>query len=163
MLPIYKSILVTTDLTPHAEYVFRHAVLLARQSRARIHLLHVVPQIDASVRNYVATVIGSDNLEKLEHSHLQEARQKIRAELETFAETELSEHPEDQELFAGVDIRTGYPVEQILAAAEQCEADLIVLGTHSKGAIEHSFLGSVAEKVLYRSRRPTFVIPLPKG
>lgn len=163
MLPTYKTILVATDLTPHAEHVFKHAVMLARQSGASIHLLHVVPQVDASMRRYVATVLGSDSLEKLERDHQQDALQKIREELEEFAKTELVEHPEDLKRFAGVDIRIGNPVEQILASADQCEADLLILGTHSKGIIEHSFLGSVAEKVLQRSTRPTFIIPLPKA
>lgn len=163
MLPTYKSILVATDLTPHSTHVFKHAVLLARMCDARVQLLHVVPQVDASVRNYVATVLGRDNLEELERAHQQDALQKIRKDLEEFAHTELADSPDDLKHFSGVDIRIGNPVEQILAAADQFEADLLVLGTHSKGAIEHSFLGSVAEKVLHKSHRPTFVIPLPKN
>ncbi len=162
MLPNYKSILVTTDLTPHSEYVFKHAMMLARQCNASIQLLYVVPQVDASIRNYVATVLGRDSLEKLEHSHQQEALQKIRRELEEFSKTELEGHPEDLKRFTGVDIRIGDPVEQILASADQFEADVLVMGTHSKGLIEHSFLGSVAEKVLHKINRPTFIVPLPK-
>jgi nucleotide-binding universal stress UspA family protein len=36
------------------------------------------------------------------------------------------------------------------------------MGTHSKGALEHALLGSVAEKVLHKTTRPVFVVPLPK-
>jgi len=162
MLPKYDSILVTTDLTPHATYVFKHAVILARQNDAKIQLLHVVPQVDTSMRNYVAAVLGKENLVNLEKAHQQEALQKIRADLEDFAKTELADHPEDMQRFAGVDIRIGDPVDQILASADLFEADLIVMGTHSKGVIEHSFIGSVAEKVLQKARRPTLVVPLPK-
>ena len=161
MLPNYKSILVATDLSPHSEMVFRHAVVLARQSGASIHLLYVIPQIDASVRGYVATVLGSDNLSKLEQSHQSEALQKIRKDLEDFAVEEFKDHPEELKRFSGVDIRHGSPSEQILASADQCDADLILMGTHSKGVIEHSFLGSVAEKVVHKSDRPVFIIPLP--
>lgn len=163
MLPTYDTILVTTDLTPHSTHVFKHAVMLARQSNASIHLLHVVPQIDSSARNYVATVLGSDSLEKLERTHQQDALQKIRAEIEEFAKSELADYAEDLKRFAGVDIRIGNPVDQILKSAEQCEADVIVMGTHSKGIIEYGFLGSVAEKVLRKAGRPTFVIPLPEN
>ncbi len=162
MLPKYNSILVTTDLTPHAETVFKHAIMLARQNEAKIHLLYVVPQVDSSVRSYVATVLGSESLDKLERTHQQDALQKIRAELEHFAHTELEDHPEDMQRFAGVDIRIGNPVEQILASAKQLEADVIVMGTHSKGVIEHSFIGSVAERVLQKASCPAFIIPLPK-
>jgi len=133
ILPGYRSNLVTTDLTPHAKQVFKRAVIL-----------------------------GTDSLKKLERSHQQDALQKIREELEAFAKAELAGHPEELKRFAGVDIRIGDPVEQILVSAEQLAADLLVMGTHSKGMIEHDFPGSVADKVLHRIRLPTFVIPLPK-
>jgi len=37
------------------------------------------------------------------------------------------------------------------------------MGTHGKGWITYTFLGSVAERVLRRSRKPVFIIPLPKS
>jgi nucleotide-binding universal stress UspA family protein len=37
------------------------------------------------------------------------------------------------------------------------------MGTHSKGVIANTFLGSVAKRVLRRTRKPVFVIPLPQG
>jgi nucleotide-binding universal stress UspA family protein len=37
------------------------------------------------------------------------------------------------------------------------------MGTNGKGAISHTFLGSVSEKVLRRIRKPVYIIPLPKG
>jgi len=40
---------------------------------------------------------------------------------------------------------------------------VIIMGTHGKGIIRHTFLGSVAERVLRRVRKPVFIIPLPKG
>ena len=36
------------------------------------------------------------------------------------------------------------------------------MGTHGKGALENTFMGSVARRVLRRTRRPVLVIPLPK-
>jgi len=35
------------------------------------------------------------------------------------------------------------------------------MGTHSKGAIANTFLGSVAQKVLQRIKIPVYVIPIP--
>jgi nucleotide-binding universal stress UspA family protein len=66
MLPSYQNILVTTDLTPDSEHAFKHAVMLARQSMAKIHLMQVVPEIDASFRSYVSAVMGSGNLDRFE-------------------------------------------------------------------------------------------------
>jgi len=37
------------------------------------------------------------------------------------------------------------------------------MGTHGKGLISHAFLGSTAKRVLRRTRKPVFIIPLPKG
>ena len=39
--------------------------------------------------------------------------------------------------------------------------DVIVLGTHGKGFLAHTFLGSVSNAVLHRTRKPVFMIPLP--
>ena len=36
------------------------------------------------------------------------------------------------------------------------------MGTHSKGIIANTFLGSTAKRVLRRTRKPVFIIPLPK-
>jgi nucleotide-binding universal stress UspA family protein len=46
-----------------------------------------------------------------------------------------------------------------IADEEHCDA--IVLGTHGKGFLAHTFLGSVSSAVLHRTRKPVFIIPLP--
>jgi len=48
-----------------------------------------------------------------------------------------------------------------LKAADKEGCDAIVLGTHGKGFLTQTFLGSVADSVLERSRKPVFIIPLP--
>ena len=55
----------------------------------------------------------------------------------------------------------GHPVEEILKAADEESCDAIVLGTHGKGFLRQTFLGSVAGSVLERTRKPVFIIPLP--
>ncbi len=161
MLPVYKTILVTTDLTPNSEHAFKHAVVVARQTDAKIHLLHVVPEIDNTFRTYVSAVMGEGKLAEFEKTHEEDAKQEVRQELEHFAHTELEDHPEDLARFAGVTVLHGHPVPQILKTADELDADLIVMGTHGKGALEYTFLGSTAEKVLRKSKRPVFVVPLP--
>jgi len=37
------------------------------------------------------------------------------------------------------------------------------MGTHGKGIIRDTYLGSMTKKVLRRVRKPLFIIPLPKG
>lgn len=162
MLPTYQHILVATDFTENSDNAFKHAVMLARQHGAKIHLMHAVPQVDTAMRSYLSSVMGKEKLENFEKQHAQDAHTEIKDELDNFAKTELADHSEDLQRFAGAIVAIGNPVLKILEAADQVNADVIVLGTHSKGMLEHAFLGSVAEKVLQKSQRPTFVVPLPK-
>ena len=65
------------------------------------------------------------------------------------------------ELVLKILVPLGHPVEQILKTADEEGCNAIVLGTHGKGFLRHTFLGSVAEDVLERTRKPVFIIPLP--
>jgi nucleotide-binding universal stress UspA family protein len=56
----------------------------------------------------------------------------------------------------------GYPAEIILKKADELDCDVIVMGSHGKGIISQTFLGSVSKRVLRRTRKPVFIIPLPK-
>jgi len=65
------------------------------------------------------------------------------------------------DLVSNVIIRLGHPVEEILKVVDEEGCDVIVLGTHSKGFLKQTFLGSVSSSVLFRTRKPVFVVPLP--
>lgn len=162
MLPFYKKILVTSDLTPNSEFAFKHAVMLGRRNDAKIHLLHVLPQVDSSMRSYLSTMVGESKMEEFEQDKMEAARNKLEQNLNDFAKKELANFPEDLARFAGAEIVIGDPCIKILEVANRLNVDLIVMGTHGKGVIEHAFLGSVAEKVLQKSTQPVFVIPLSK-
>ncbi len=160
MIPQYKTVLYATDLTPNAAHAFRHAVSLGRAYGARIHLLHVLPEMEPAILNYVSTVMGEDKLADLELAHKDEVRDEIRMKIHAFAKDELVDHPEDQQRIADIEIHHGNPVARILEAADSIDADLIVLGSHGKGRLQYAFLGSVAEKLLRKSKRPTLIVPL---
>ncbi|BCR04120.1 universal stress protein [Desulfuromonas versatilis] len=161
MLPNYSNILVATDLSQNSVHAFKHAVMMARRNQAKIHLLHVVPEVDASMRAYISAMMVKGSLDKFEAQHEEEARQEIQKRLKKFAEDELADHPEDLQRIASIEVSHGHPVAKILQVADQNKIDVIVMGSHGKGAIEHAFLGSTTEKVLRKSKRPVFVIPLP--
>jgi nucleotide-binding universal stress UspA family protein len=55
-------------------------------------------------------------------------------------------------------LRQGEPATEILAAAEEAGARMIVMGTHGRKGIAHFFLGSVAEKVVRRSAIPVMTV-----
>jgi universal stress protein A len=54
--------------------------------------------------------------------------------------------------------RTGRPVPEIIAFAEETEADLLVLGTHGHGALAQVVLGSVAERVVRHAPCPVLTV-----
>lgn len=161
MLPNYKNILYATDLTPNSEYAFKHAMLLARKSSAKVHVIHVIPEVDSSFRSYVTSMMGEGKLESFESAHENQAKEELSKKLDVFARTELADHPEDYANITNIKVVHGHAVSEILKAADDHDVDVIVMGTHGKGALAHTFLGSVSEKVLHKSKRPVFVIPIP--
>jgi nucleotide-binding universal stress UspA family protein len=59
-------------------------------------------------------------------------------------------------------VKEGDTVQQILDAAKNTKADIIVMGTHSRKWLENILVGSVAEKVLHHSTIPLFIVPTKK-
>ena len=60
-------------------------------------------------------------------------------------------------------LRDGDPVEQILAAADEVEADLIVMPTAGHRGVFDALRGSTTERVLRRARCPLLAVPAPEG
>ncbi len=65
-----------------------------------------------------------------------------------------------QDMTPNVDtlVRGGEPADQIIRAADELEADLIVIGGRGKGAVEAILLGSVAYRVLHHAPCPVLVV-----
>ena len=57
-------------------------------------------------------------------------------------------------------VLTGYPREEILYAATEQQADLVILGTHGRGGLVRMMIGSVAIQVLERAFCNVLVVPL---
>ena len=55
-------------------------------------------------------------------------------------------------------VRTGLPYEEIVGAAAQERADLIVMGTHGRGGIDRALLGSVADRVIRLAPCPVVTV-----
>jgi nucleotide-binding universal stress UspA family protein len=56
-------------------------------------------------------------------------------------------------------IRSGHPVEEIVKEARRSKSDLIIIGSHGKGAIESAVLGSVTYGLLHKNAKyPVLVI-----
>jgi nucleotide-binding universal stress UspA family protein len=58
-------------------------------------------------------------------------------------------------------IAEGRPSEQVCAAAE--DADLIVLGSHGRGAVHGALVGSTSQHVIRHAPCPVVVLPDPRA
>jgi len=159
MKPDYQTILYATDLSDNSAAALRHAMTVAERFDARVTILHVMPEMDASIVGYVATVIGEDRMAELELEHEKELQETIREKVAGFVKNELGGE-KDLRRIADIEVHHGNPVVEILKAADRTDADLLVIGSHGKGRLQYAFLGSVAEKLLNKSTRPILVVPL---
>lgn len=55
-------------------------------------------------------------------------------------------------------VAKGDPAEAILSGLEETDADAVVMSTHGRSGIGRFFFGSVAEKVLRHSHKPTLLL-----
>ena len=157
MIPEIKKILYATDLSKNSSYAFLYAVDMAKRHNARIVILHSIE----SGRHYVVSVV-----ETMMREAKKQERETDREEIEKYLQ-EFCKKTENQigipcvEMVSKILVPFGHPIEEILKAADEESCDAIVLGTHGKGFLRQTFLGSVAGSVLQRTGKPVFVIPLP--
>lgn len=163
MIPRIKKILYATDLSPNSKYAFRYALNSAIKHDARIIILHVIEALPAAVYAQMGFFVGDEQANKIFEKRADDALKRIRKRLRVFCEKELADDPKALGRVQSIEICEGFPAEEILEKSHELDCDTIVMGTHSKGVIANTFLGSVAKRVLRRTRKPVFVIPLPKG
>ena len=157
MIPEINKILYATDLSKNSAYAFYYAVDVAQKRNAKIIILHVMEPVSPLIRGYV----GEDALAKIQQQNVEEAVGEINKRLENFCRAVEDKMGPCLGLVSNILVRLGHPGNEILGVAEKEGCDLIVLGSHGKGFLEHTFLGSVSRMVLDRTRKPVFIIPLP--
>jgi nucleotide-binding universal stress UspA family protein len=159
MIPPIKKILYATDLSDNSAYVFHYAINFAKRHDAKIIILHVL--------DVMPTIAQIDIIEEKKHKIFKEkvtyALDRIQKKLKMFYEKEFEDDPECAERVESIEVCEGFPAEVILSKADEFNCEVIIMGTHSKGIIANTFLGSTAKRVLRRARKPVFIIPLPKG
>lgn len=143
-MPI-KTILVPTDFSTSATAALAWADGVAREFEARIALLHVVdlevqwvPAGPAVVPTPVPAAVARG------------IRERAQAALDALA----AKTPSVQRTV----VRAGHARDEILKAADQAGADLIVMGTHGRRGVAHLFIGSVAEYVVRHATIPVTTV-----
>jgi len=153
MTKLYTTILCAADLSEGADAVVQHALDLAEAQGAKLVLLHVLPEMEASMAHHLVAVMGQERFAAYARDHEKNVRQQL--------EERLDGLQVGRGLDMSVEVQHGSPSEEILSAAERVKADLVVLGRHAKGSMRHALLGSVAERVVRQADRPVLVVPPP--
>jgi nucleotide-binding universal stress UspA family protein len=165
MIPKIEKILYTTDLSQNSEYVFGYAMNLAIKYDATLIVLYVIEPIQPSVKAIISTHIYEEYKEKLQGKKFYNVENQIKEKIEKFCRQELKDYPDAGDGVEAIRIYEGYPADIILEKADSfdCDvSDVIVMGSHGKGIISQTFLGSVSRRVLRRTRKPVFINPLPR-
>lgn len=138
----FAKILIAIDASEPSRWALSVGGRLAAQCDARVVLLHVVDMSKGL----------SPELGFVPDQKAAELRD-IGVELVREARSQLPE-----EMIVEREVRDGEPSEQIVATAQDCNADLIVVGTHSHGRLARFLLGSTAEHVVRRAGRPVLTV-----
>jgi nucleotide-binding universal stress UspA family protein len=160
MIPQIKTILYATDLSKNSTYAFFYAVDMAKKHNSSIVILHSIEPVRHVYGDGAIQVEGM--MEKAKKQEQEMDIETIKKDLHEFCKrTETQIGSPCVALISKILVPVGHPVEEILKTADDEGCDAIVLGTHGKGFLRQTFLGSVAGKVLERTRKPIFIIPLP--
>lgn len=150
---MYEKILVAVDGSPTSLRGLDEAIRLARVTRGRLMLVHVVNELVIAAE-YVPTVYYEPMLVPL-----REAGVKVLEQAASVARR--ADVPCEQKL---VETLGGRAADEIVKQATQWAADLIVLGTHGRRGLKRLVMGSDAELVLRQSPVPVLMIrDTPEG
>ncbi len=142
-----KNILLALDLTERSDGAADYAVTLATLSKAHLHILHVISELDERQR----VMIPAEAFQTLQR----EVEVQTVKELERFCKERASG------LSATTHARIGAPHRVILETARDHSVELIVMGTHGQSSFEHVIVGSTAERVVRRSEIPVLTVRGP--
>jgi nucleotide-binding universal stress UspA family protein len=144
----YKRILVPVDGSPTSNKGMTEAIKLAKASRARLRLLHVVEEFAA----FSAPEVGVDIGPVLDA--MRAGGRKTLARIERRARA-AGARP-DTALAENFGMRVA---DTIVEQAKRWRADLIVMGTHGRRGVKRVLLGSDAELVVRYSPVPVLLVP----
>jgi nucleotide-binding universal stress UspA family protein len=127
---MYKRILAPIDGSPTSMRGLMEAVKLAKNQKAKLRLLHVVPEA------YLMLDAGS-----------------------LIVEAKMAATGQGVEVEGAVVENMDQSVgDKILSEAREWQADIIVMGTHGRRGFSHLVLGSDAEAVVHGATVPVLLV-----
>lgn len=155
-----KTILYATDMGEHMRPVFRFAIDIAKNHKAKIIMLHVIEPLSSGALVTIDVYMPKFNAKEVLQDGMKKALVKMQQRLSNFCEDEQIKDPTDCEIISKVKVVNGRCAESIVHQAEQLGADLIVVGTNTGPSMPSHFLGSTARNVTQLSKTPVLVVPV---
>ncbi len=137
-----KTILHPTDFSEYAKCAKPYVTQFAKKFNAKVILFHAIPQP-------FPVAIMKDSIRTVMRTEAEADMNKLAAEFRAEG-VEVEAVFSDDSAFVA-----------ILKAVKEKKADLIVMATHGRGFVEHSLIGSTAERVVHKASCPVLTIRKP--
>jgi universal stress protein A len=143
---MFRRVLFGTDFSPASRPAFRRAIALARQSRGRLLIVHVVPSgMPLGAEGYVTPRM----YQEMETAIRQSAQKQL-------------DRLVAQAKKAGVAARglllTGAAPEAIALTARKERSDVVIVGTHGRTGLDRLLAGSVASRIVGTAPCPVMTV-----
>ena len=151
---MYKRILAPVDGSSASAVDLLEAVRFAKDQRARLRIVHIVDE--SALIQYPESV---DITGKMLETFVNDGEKTLRDAVALARRHRIKPEHVLYKTFVGA------LADVILKEAKKWRADIIVMGTHEQGNVQHFFLGSNAETIARSTRLPVLLIhgaPLAK-
>ncbi len=145
----FETILVPVDFSDHSREALDTAIQIAHLFGSTIHLLHCYHIQTAGISPY-GIVLPS--------GYYADIRNAAEKQLNDWLEMLSNEGIKSESILSA-----DSPSLAINLAAEEIEADLIVMGTRGLSGLKHAVLGSVAERVVRLAPCPVLTVKHPEA
>ena len=162
MVPEIKKILYATDLSESARYAFGYAACLADRFNAPITILHVLENVNPSIKMQIESYIGEEEWASYQKKAEKHLLDEITERLDEFCSQMNEKMTTCKFIVEKIIVLRGLPAEEIMKQASENSADLIVMGTHGYGMFTDALMGGTARRVVRRSQIPVLVVRLPE-
>lgn len=141
----FQTIVVATDFSDHAASAVAVGAEIAKQHGARVVLVHAVMAMTPTAPEFIPVPASFyEELRTLAHSQLEALAQPLR----------------QQGLNAEARIMAEPAVSAVLAAVEDRQADLVVVGTRGMSGVKRLLLGSTAARLIREAPCPVLTVPV---
>jgi nucleotide-binding universal stress UspA family protein len=148
---ILKRVLVATDFGEAAEAALNYGRELARVFGASVDVLHVCENTYTRGFGVEGVMVACPDLQR-------DLEQAARKRLDSL----LSDEDRTMLRAQAIVLTSNTTAFAIVDYARETKADLILMGTHGRGAVAHFLMGSVAEHVVRTAPCPVLTVRHPE-